>query len=58
MQTSSQILANGIAAPIDLQDERQPFVNEISSNPAPQDVVKRPRILERRNARWARRIGH
>ncbi|MEL6323850.1 MAG: hypothetical protein AAGJ29_03795 [Pseudomonadota bacterium] len=52
---SSQTVSQSLIA----TNERKPFVNEISG---PAEVAappaERPRILARRNARWARRAGH
>ncbi|MEO1407449.1 MAG: hypothetical protein AAFV54_13300 [Pseudomonadota bacterium] len=58
MQTS-QILRNEIVAPVERNSERGSFVNEIVSDAVAEQVIaRRPRILERRAARWARRTGH
>ena len=51
MQTSSQIAQSEIVVPV---EARQTFVN-VSGETAP---LPRPRILQRRAARSARRVGH
>ena len=57
MQTSSQIAKSEIVVPA---ETRQTFVNEVTPSTAAEAVtaLPRPRILQRRAARWARRVGH
>ncbi|MEM6412204.1 MAG: hypothetical protein AAF683_11790 [Pseudomonadota bacterium] len=57
MQTSSQIAQSEIVVPV---EARQTFVNEVTAGNVSVETapLPRPRILQRRAARWARRVGH
>lgn len=56
MQTSSQTLVSEIVVPV--ETKRGAFVNEMTNVGVSESVPPQPRrrILERRTARWARRL--